>query len=102
MDRGFEQKSLNQIKRIVACDTLLIYPDFNKKMGIHTDDIDLQLGTVIIQDGKTITFYGHKLTGTQTSYTVTGKELLNIVETLIGSFTLLLGQRKNIYSYHIV
>ena len=98
MDRGFEQKSLNQIKRIVACDTLLIYPDFNKKMGIHTDDIDLQLGTVIIQDGKTITFYGHKLTGTQTSYTVTGKELLNIFKSLKNFCTILLGQQSKIYT----
>ena len=68
-----QTESVNEIKQIVARDTLLIYPDFNKRFDIHMDASELQLGAVISQDGKPITFYGRKLTGPQTRYTVTGK-----------------------------
>ena len=36
-----EQKALNEIKRIVTCDALLIYPDFNKCFAINTYAINL-------------------------------------------------------------
>ena len=42
-----EQDSFNEIKRIVAQDTLLTYPDFNGKLKIHTDAGNFQLGAVI-------------------------------------------------------
>ena len=42
-----KQQSFDKIKQIVACDTLLIYPDFNERFDIHTDDSDFQLGSVI-------------------------------------------------------
>ena len=35
-----EQKAFNKIKRIVARDTLLIYPYFNEHFDIHTDAIN--------------------------------------------------------------
>ena len=41
--------------------------------------LQIQLGAVISQDGKPIAFYRRKLTGPQTRYTVTEKELLTIV-----------------------
>ena len=53
----------NEIKQVVAHDTLLIYPDFNKRFDIHRDASELQLGAGIIQDGKPIAFYSRKLTG---------------------------------------
>ena len=58
-----EQKAFDKIKRIVARDTLLIYQDFNKHFYLHTDASYFQLGPVILQDGKPITFYSRKLTG---------------------------------------
>ena len=88
-----KQKLFDKIKRIVARDTLLIHPDFNKKFDIHTDGSEFQLEAVIIQDGKSITFYIRKLTELQTWYTVTEKELLSIVETLKEFFTDLLVQQ---------
>ena len=69
-----EQKVFNEIKEIVARNTLLIYPDLNKHFDIHTDANDFQLGVLIIQEGKPIDFYSGKLTGPQTWYTVTEKE----------------------------
>ena len=77
-----EQKAFDDIKNSVYQDTLLAYPDFNRRFDIHTDASDYQLGEVIIQNGKPIAFYSRKLTKPQTCYTVTEKKLLSIVETL--------------------
>ena len=52
-----EQKAFDKIKWIVDRDTLLIYPDFNKRFDIHVGASDFQLGEVISQDGKPISFY---------------------------------------------
>ena len=43
-----EQNLFEKNKRIVARDTLLIYPDFNKSFDIHTYASYFQLGAVII------------------------------------------------------
>ena len=55
----------------MARNTLLAYPGFNKKLYIYTDDRNFQLGSVIIQGGRLIEFYGSKLTNPRTRYTVT-------------------------------
>ena len=66
----------------MARETLLAFPDFNKRFIIHTDASKTQLGSVISQDGKPIAFYSRKLNPAQTRYTTTERELLSIVETL--------------------
>ena len=68
-----EQDEFNEIKRIVAHDTLLARPYFNKKINIHTDDINFQLVALIIHKGKPIVFYSQELTDYQKSYIVTKK-----------------------------
>ena len=68
-----EQKSFEEIKHIVTCDTLLAYTDLNKIFDIHTDDRYYQLGEVISQDGKSISLYRCKIIGTQIGYTITEK-----------------------------
>ena len=55
---------------------------------------------VIIQYGKTISFYRRKVTGLQKWYTVTEKELISLVESLKEFHTILLGQQLNIYIDH--
>ena len=77
---------------------LLTYPNFNVTFKIHTNDSALQLGAAISQKGKPIAFYSGKLTDTQQRYTVTKRELLNIVETLMEFRTILLGQKLRIYT----
>ena len=76
-----EQKAFDDIKLATDHDTLLAYLYFNKFFDIHTDARNYQLGEVISQGGKPIVFYIHKLTGPQTRYTVTEKELLSLVKT---------------------
>ena len=82
---------------MVTGDALLIHLGFNRWFDIHTDYSEFQLGAVIIQNGKPISFYKHKLAVLQQRYTVTEKELLSIVESLKKNCTILLGQRKKIY-----
>ena len=67
----FEQDTFDEMKWIVAHDTLLIYPYFNETCKIHVDANALQLGAVISQKGKPIALYSIKITGDQKRYTVT-------------------------------
>ncbi len=50
-------KAFEQMKKIIAQETMLAYPDFSKSFTIHTDASKLQLGACISQDGKPIAFY---------------------------------------------
>ena len=47
-----KQDAFDKIKRIMARDTLLTYPDFNETFKIHTDASAFQLGVVISQKGR--------------------------------------------------
>ena len=61
----------DKTKRIVACDTLLTYLDFNEIFKTNTDASAFQLVSVISKKGKPIAFYIRKLTDAQQRYTVT-------------------------------
>jgi len=76
------QRAFNDIKRIIAKQTLLHYPNFNKPFEIHTDVSLRQIGAVIAQNNKPIAFHTRKLRDGQHNYTTTERELLAIVETL--------------------
>ena len=52
-----EQKVFDSIKHAVAQDTLLAYPDSNKRFYFHTDTRNYQLGAAISQDVKPIALY---------------------------------------------
>ena len=68
-----KQKSFGYIKCIVMSNTLSEYPDLNEQFGIHADASEYQIGEVINQYVKPITFYSRKLTGPKIWYTVTEK-----------------------------
>ncbi len=95
-----ERQAFNQMKKIISRETLLVYPDFNKKFVIHTDASQYQLGGVISQDGKPIAFYSRKLNDAQTRYTTTERELLSIVETLKEFRNILLGHEIEVHTDH--
>ena len=95
-----QRKAFEMAKRVIARETMLAYPDFNKPFTIHTDASHYQLGAVISQDGKPIAFYSRKLNPAQTRYTTTERELLSIVETLKEYRTILLGHEIEVYTDH--
>jgi hypothetical protein len=75
------QEAFDQMKAIMAKETLVTIPDFTKEFEIHTDASKLQLGACISQGGKAVAFYSHKLQPAQTCYTTTEHKLLSIVDT---------------------
>ena len=93
-------KGVRRNKKIVARETLLVYPNFNQPFDIHTDASDKQLGAVISQNGLPIAFYSRKLNSAQRNYTTTERELLAIVETLKEFRNILLGQQIRVYTDH--
>ena len=60
-----KQDAFNEIRRIVARNTLSTYPDINKTFRIHTNTSTFKLGAIISQKGKPNTFYGRELTDAQ-------------------------------------
>ena len=95
------QQAFDAMKRIIAKEVLLAYPDFSKPFEVHTDASHLQLGAVISQDGKPIAFYSRKLKPEQTRYTTTERELLSIVETLKEFRNILLGHKIVVHTDHL-
>ena len=95
------QKAFETMKILIAKETLLTYPDFNKTFEIHTDASKLQLGACISQDKKPIAFYSRKLNPAQTRYTTGERELLSIVETLKEFRNILLGQQIIVHTDHL-
>jgi hypothetical protein len=94
------QVAFDTMKKIVAREVILSYPDFNEPFEIHTDTSAVQLGAVISQKGKPIAFYSRKLNSAHTRYTTTERELLSIVETLKEFRNILLGQVLIVHTDH--
>jgi RNase H-like domain found in reverse transcriptase len=95
-----ESNAFQKMKTIVAREVLLAYPNFLLPFKIHTDASLLQLGVVILQQGKPIAFYSRKVNPAQMRYTTTERKLLSIVETLKEFRNILLGYPLIVYTDH--
>jgi len=87
-------------KRIIAKETLLAHPNFNKPFQIYTDASHCQLGAVVSQDGKPIAFHSRKLNPAQKRHTTAERELLSMAETLKEHRNMLLGQEIEVFTDH--
>jgi RNase H-like domain found in reverse transcriptase/Reverse transcriptase (RNA-dependent DNA polymerase) len=94
------QKAFEDMKMLIAKETLLIYPNFNIMFEIHTDASKVQLGACISQEGRPVAFYSRKLNPAQTRYTTTERELQSLVETLKEFRNILLGQQIIVHTDH--
>ena len=107
---GACMEAFNEMKAIVARDTLLAYPDHNKTFYVETDASDYQLGGRIFQKvydeelkkevDRYIAFYTRKLNSAQKNYTTIEKELLSIVEIFKAFRDTLLGARIECFTDH--
>jgi hypothetical protein len=61
-----QQNAFQTMKKLLARETILAYPDFTKPFEIHTDASQTQLGACISQNGKPIAFYSRQLSPAQT------------------------------------
>ena len=94
------QKSFEALKRSLAKQVSLAYPNFSIPFEVYTDASKTQLGSVICQKHRPLAFYSRKLTDAQTRYTIIEQELLSIVETLCEFRTMLLGHEIIVYTDH--
>jgi hypothetical protein len=76
----FLQQSFDNIKATIAKEVVQAYLDFMKPFEIYTDASTMQLGAVITQDNRPVTFFSRKLSKSQTKYSITKIELLAIVD----------------------
>ena len=76
------QQAFNTGKATIARDVTLAYPDYSQGFDIYTDSSKFQLGAVITQNNRPLSFFSRKLSQTQQKYRVTKQELLVIVETM--------------------
>ena len=85
---------------MVYAETLFSYPDWKIPFTVHTDASDKQLGAVISQNNKPISFFSIILSKTQRNYTTNEKELLGIVECLKQFCGIIFVYKINVFPYH--
>ena len=76
------EKAFKEMKTVIGQETMLTILDFNKKFHVYTNASNTQLRAVIMQEGKPLAFYSHKMNSAQKRYTTGEQELQSIVETL--------------------
>jgi hypothetical protein len=97
---SIHQEAFDNVKKTIAKEVVLAYPDFTQPIDIYTNASTKQLGAVITQNNRPVAFFSRKLSGAQSKYTVTQLELLAIGETLNEFKGMLWGQRLNVYTDH--
>jgi hypothetical protein len=97
---SIHQIAFDNVKATIVKEAVLAYSDFLKPFEIYTDASTKQLGAVITQEKRPIAFFSRKLSGAQSTYTVTKLELLAIVKTLKELNGMLWGQGINVYTDH--
>ena len=85
---------------MVSAETLLSYPDWKLTFIVHTDAPDKQLGAVISQNNKHISFFSRRLSNPHRKYTTTEKEILAIVECYKQFRVIIVSYEINVFSDH--
>ena len=66
-------KSFIQTKQVIAQETILVFPDWDKPFIIFTYSSEFQLGGVVTKNEKPLVFYSRKLNKAQTNFTIEEK-----------------------------
>jgi hypothetical protein len=60
-----QEHAFMKIKDLLAQDTMLTYPQFDKSFVVYTDTSEKQIGGFVTQENKPLGFFSKKLTDTQ-------------------------------------
>lgn len=79
-----QQEAFSELKKILAEQVTLAFPDFNELFYVTTDASNFAIGGVLSQslEGKPIYFFSRTLNEAQKRYSTIEKELLAMVETI--------------------
>ena len=91
--KHLENELFEDIKKICVENTMVHYPDFNKEFEIYIDSGDYQMGTIISQNKRPVTYWSKKLSDTEKNIPATEQELLAIAVCLKQYKTMLFKQR---------
>ena len=80
-----------ELKCMVSAKTLLNNPDWTIPFPVHTDVSDKQLGVVISQNDKHISFFMIKVSNPQNNYNAIDKEHILVVECLNQLYGIIFG-----------
>jgi hypothetical protein len=94
------QQAFDHVNATIAKDVVLAYLDYSKVFEIYTDASSKQLGAVITQDNRPITFFSWKLSHTQRKYSIAKIEILAIVKTLKEFKGMLWSQNIKVFTDH--
>ena len=76
------QDAFDFVKRTLAEEVILAYPNYGEVFEIYTDASQRQLGALITQNERPLAFFSCKLNNPQSKYYITELKLLSIVECL--------------------
>ena len=97
-------KAFDTLKEALTSDSVLAFPDFNKKFVLATDASGTGIGACLSQehDGflKPVAFAGRGLNTAEKNYTVTEQELLGVVYAIQQFRVYLLGQPFDLHTDH--
>jgi hypothetical protein len=104
-DKKFEwtekcEQSFQELKKILVSAPILTMPDITKSFDVYCDASNLGLGSVLMQDGKVITYLSHQLRLHELNYPTHDLELAAVVHTLKTWRHYLMGNRCEICTDH--
>jgi len=92
--------AFNKLNQLIINDPILICPDFEKRFQLTTDASNFELGGVLSQDNKPISYVSRTLNEHEENYSTIEKELLAIVWATKTLRPYLFGRRFEILSDH--
>jgi hypothetical protein len=94
------QQAFEAVKQIISKEVLLSFPDYTKPFEMYTDASAYQMGAVLRQGDRMLSFFSKKLNPAQQNYSAGEKEMLSVCEAFKDFRTMILGYPITVYIDH--